>query len=301
MSALFSPLQLRGLALSNRIMVSPMCQYSAVDGEATDWHFTHINSLALSGAAMFCIEATACGSDRPHHAGLPRAVERCHRSGAEADHRLGAQAFQGCDRDAARACRPQGLEPHAVGWRAVDSDVRRRLADGRAFRGAAQGRRGAAAGARCGGTRAHPRGVRLRCEARRAARVSTRSSCIARTAICCTSSCRRSPTGAPTNMAAALQTACGFRWKCSTRCAPHFPRTKPVGVRVSSTDWVEGGWDMEQTIEVAERTEKARRRLDRCFVRRRLPKQKIPLGPGYQVPFAEEIKQARVSPRSRSA
>src|SRR6266481_7937004 len=58
MSTLFSPIELRGLKLSNRIMVSPMCQCSAVDGSATDWHFTHINSLALSGAAMFCIEAT---------------------------------------------------------------------------------------------------------------------------------------------------------------------------------------------------------------------------------------------------
>ena len=43
----------------NRIMVAPMCQYSAENGEANDWHFTHINTLALSGAAMFCIEATA--------------------------------------------------------------------------------------------------------------------------------------------------------------------------------------------------------------------------------------------------
>src|SRR3984885_8027912 len=58
MSALFSPIKLRDLALPNRIMVAPMCQYSAVDGEADDWHFTHINMLALSGAAMFCIEAT---------------------------------------------------------------------------------------------------------------------------------------------------------------------------------------------------------------------------------------------------
>ena len=57
MSVLFSPIQLRGLTLKNRIMVSPMCQYSSQDGEANDWHFTHINSLALSGAAMFCIEA----------------------------------------------------------------------------------------------------------------------------------------------------------------------------------------------------------------------------------------------------
>src|SRR5271168_5481241 len=58
MSSLFSPIKLRGLNLANRIMVSPMCQYSAIEGVATDWHFTHINSLALSGAAMFCIEAT---------------------------------------------------------------------------------------------------------------------------------------------------------------------------------------------------------------------------------------------------
>src|SRR5882724_5637355 len=59
MSALFSPIRLRGLALANRIMVAPMCQYSADNGEANDWHFVHIGSLALSGAAMFCIEATA--------------------------------------------------------------------------------------------------------------------------------------------------------------------------------------------------------------------------------------------------
>src|SRR4051812_22622427 len=58
MSVLFSPIKLRSLELANRIVVSPMCQYSADDGAANDWHFTHINSLALSGAAMFCIEAT---------------------------------------------------------------------------------------------------------------------------------------------------------------------------------------------------------------------------------------------------
>jgi 2,4-dienoyl-CoA reductase-like NADH-dependent reductase (Old Yellow Enzyme family) len=58
MSVLFSPIKLRGLTLKNRLVVSPMCQYSAEDGVANDWHFTHINNLCLSGAAMFCIEAT---------------------------------------------------------------------------------------------------------------------------------------------------------------------------------------------------------------------------------------------------
>src|SRR6266404_1384852 len=59
MSVLFSPIQLRNLTLPNRIMIAPMCQYTAENGEANDWHFVHIGSLALSGAAIFCIEATA--------------------------------------------------------------------------------------------------------------------------------------------------------------------------------------------------------------------------------------------------
>ena len=59
MSALFTPIKLRGLNLANRIMVAPMCQYSSVNGEANAWHFTPLNSLALSGASIFCIEATA--------------------------------------------------------------------------------------------------------------------------------------------------------------------------------------------------------------------------------------------------
>ena len=57
-SALFQPFQLRGLSLENRIMVSPMCQYSAVDGSMTDWHFAHLGMLSNSGAALLCFEMT---------------------------------------------------------------------------------------------------------------------------------------------------------------------------------------------------------------------------------------------------
>ena len=59
MSTLFSPFALRELRLANRIVVSPMCQYSAKDGAATAWHLMHLGNLALSGAGMLCIEATA--------------------------------------------------------------------------------------------------------------------------------------------------------------------------------------------------------------------------------------------------
>jgi NADPH2 dehydrogenase len=59
MPDLFDPINLRSLALANRIVISPMCQYSAVDGSATEWHTAHLSSLALSGAGLLCLEATA--------------------------------------------------------------------------------------------------------------------------------------------------------------------------------------------------------------------------------------------------
>src|SRR5262249_47390882 len=59
MSTLFSPLRVGELELVNRIIIAPMCQYSAVDGCMTDWHLIHLGSLALSGAALLTIEATA--------------------------------------------------------------------------------------------------------------------------------------------------------------------------------------------------------------------------------------------------
>src|SRR5262245_32231473 len=63
MSVLFSPVSLGGMTLRNRVVVSPMCQYSAVDGCASAWHTIHLGSLALSGAGMLCIEATAVEPD----------------------------------------------------------------------------------------------------------------------------------------------------------------------------------------------------------------------------------------------
>jgi len=58
-SALFSPISLRGLTLTNRIVVSPMCQYSAEDGNATDWHLMHLGNFSVSGAGLVMVEATA--------------------------------------------------------------------------------------------------------------------------------------------------------------------------------------------------------------------------------------------------
>ena len=59
MSALFSPFHLGPIQLANRIVIAPMCQYSAENGEASDWHTVHLGQLALSGAGLLIIEATA--------------------------------------------------------------------------------------------------------------------------------------------------------------------------------------------------------------------------------------------------
>ncbi len=93
-------------------------------------------------------------------------------------------------------------------------------------------------------------------------------------------------------MAARSKTACAFRWRCSTRCARVFPDHKPVGMRVSATDWVEGGWDLAQTVEFAKELKK--RGVDWMDVSSGgvSPLQKIPLGPGYQVPLAQAISEA---------
>ncbi|MFX5747368.1 oxidoreductase, partial [Acinetobacter baumannii] len=59
MSQLFSPISFGPLTLSNRIVVAPMCQYSAADGRASDWHAMHLGNLAQSGAGLLILEATA--------------------------------------------------------------------------------------------------------------------------------------------------------------------------------------------------------------------------------------------------
>jgi 2,4-dienoyl-CoA reductase-like NADH-dependent reductase (Old Yellow Enzyme family) len=74
MSVLFSPITLRGLTLSNRIVVSPMCQYVAENGKANTWHLVHLGGLALSGAGLLCaIDGSAATDGRRH---VPCAVPR---------------------------------------------------------------------------------------------------------------------------------------------------------------------------------------------------------------------------------
>jgi len=129
-SALFSPIKLADLELANRIVVSPMCQYSADDGVASDWHITHLGMLANSGAALVVVEAT--GTDRRGRithgclglysddceAALARIVAHCRRYGTA---KLGIQLAHAGRKASAR--RPwEGGQPLAPGedaWQTI--------------------------------------------------------------------------------------------------------------------------------------------------------------------------------------
>ena len=129
MSQLFTPLKLGHLDIPNRIVIAPMCQYSAVDGSVQDWHMIHLGQLALSGAGLLIVEATAVspkGAFRPADVGLysdenEQAMARVlRRSGPFADPHGRA----------VRPCRAQGVQP-ALPGRAARRSARMRRAAGR--------------------------------------------------------------------------------------------------------------------------------------------------------------------------
>ncbi|MHB8269927.1 NADH:flavin oxidoreductase/NADH oxidase [Bradyrhizobium sp.] len=291
MSALFSPITLRGLDLANRIMVAPMCQYSAVDGEANDWHFTHINSLALSGAAMFCIEATAVeaigritpgclglwndateaalkpilASVRKHSkAAVAMQLAHAGRKGSSHTPWDGGQQIpiaQGGWQAEGPSAVPQkeGETPPL----ALDAAGLKRIRD--AFAATAQ------------------RAERLGIDA---LEVHCAHGYLLHQFLSPISNRRTDQYGG------SLENRLRYPLEVFDAVRAAFPADKPVGIKVSSTDWVDGGWDIAQTIELAKQLKK--RGVDWIDASSGgvSPLQKIPLGPGYQVQFAQAIKQA---------
>jgi NADPH2 dehydrogenase len=291
MSLLFSPIKLRGLALSNRIMVAPMCQYSAENGEANDWHFTHINSLSLSGAAMFCIEATAVepiGRITPGCLGLWNdATEAALRPvlASVRKHSKVAVAIQlaHAGRKASSHTPWNGgqLIPLSEGgWRAEGpSDISHREDEAPPLALDLPGLKRV----RDAFVAAAKRADRLGIEA---IELHCAHGYLLHQFLSPIANRRTDQYGGslPNRMRYPLEVFDAVR--------AAFPADKPVGVKVSATDWVDGGWDLEQTIELARQLKQ--RGVDWIDVSSGgvSPKQKIPLSPGYQVPLAHAVKEA---------
>ena len=292
MSALFSPLSLRGLTLRNRVVVSPMCQYSAAaDGRASPWHMIHLGSLALSGAGLLCTEATAVepnGRISPvdlglwddateaalapvlaairSHSRIPVAMQLAH-AGRKASTEVPWQG--GLQIPAARGgwstCAPSALPQRPGEAPPVPLD--------RA--GLARVRDAFAASAR--------RAARLGIDA---LELHAAHGYLLHQFLSPLANQRSDEYGG------SLANRMRFPLEVFDAVRAAFPARRPVGVRVSATDWMDHGWDLEQTIVFVR--ELAQHGVDWVDVSSGgiSPHQKIILGPGYQVPFADAIKRA---------
>ncbi|HEX2548009.1 MAG TPA: NADH:flavin oxidoreductase/NADH oxidase [Ramlibacter sp.] len=292
MTHLFAPLSLGTLHLPNRIVVAPMCQYSADEGSATDWHLMHLGQLAISGAGLLVLEATAVsdvGRISPDdlglysdpneaalarvlaavrkHAPIPVAIQLSHagrkgssRSPWEGGAQIAPDAPRGWLTEAPSAV---AHAPGEVPPLALDAAGLARVRD--AF--VATARRAARLG--FNGIEVHAAHGYL---------LHQFLSPLAN---------HRSDA-----YGGSLANRMRFPLEVFDAVRAVFPADKPVWVRVSATDWVEGGWDTEETIAFARELQARGCAAIHVSTGGVSPLQKIPLGPGYQVPFAQRVKAA---------
>lgn len=296
MSALFTPFRVGALELRNRIVIAPMCQYSAVDGCMTDWHVIHLGHLALSGAALLTIEATAVlpearityadvglwndateaaiartlesirrWSDIPiaiqlAHAGRKASTEVPWKGGAQVppDHPNGWQTFA-----------PSAI-PFAAGQQppvALDRDDLTRVRE--AFAAAAQ------------------RAARLGVDA---VQLHCAHGYLLHEFLSPLSNRRDDEYGgSPENRMR-------FPLEVFDAVRAAFPADLAVSMRVSGTDWADGGWDIDQTIALARALEARGCAAMHVSSGGLTPAQQIPVGPSYQVPLARAVKKATRMP-----
>lgn len=287
---LFTPVRLGPVALPNRIMISPMCQYSANDGNANAWHAAHLGSLALSGAGLLCVEASAVspeGRITPHCIGLynddnqlalQRVVDMLR---AASPIRLMVQLAH-AGRKASSARPWEGgelLSPADGGWdtlgpssiphkagetppRAMTPAEIRRVIDD--FVAAT--------------TRARALGFD-------AIEVHIAHGYLLHQFLSPLSNARDDDYGGSleNRMRFVLDVFKAVRAAAGSEVA--------VGARLSATDWVEGGWDVADSIVLAKRLQALGADFIDVSSGGLSPLQKIAIGPGYQAGFAEQVKR----------
>ena len=290
MPHLFEPLVLRSVTLPNRIAVSPMCQYSSVDGFANDWHLVHLGSRAAGGAGLVLTEATAVspqGRISPQDLGiwnddhiepLARIVRFIEQRGSVAGIQL-AHAGR-------KASTPPPWENRAVtlseaegGWPIVAPSAVP-FDDGcivpTALTG--DGIREIAASFVQAARRSLLAGFRI-------AEIHAAHGYLLHQFLSPLSNLRTDQYGGSfenrTRLLQDIVAAVRAIW----------PENLPLLVRISATDWVEGGWDIEQSLELARQLLPLGVDLIDCSSGGSAPHARVPLGAGYQTRFAEQIRR----------
>ena len=290
MAHLFDPLSIRDLTFANRVFVSPMCEYSSTDGYANDWHFVHLGSRAVGGAGLVLTEATAIvpeGRISPqdlgiwsddHIAPLARVVRFIHEQGSVAGMQL---AHAGRKASTYRPWEGLGTVPeNAGGWTNVVAPSAVAFADHYPKPQAltSDGIQEIVA--------AFAEAARRACEAGfRVIEIHAAHGYLIHEFLSPLSNRRQDAYGGSfenrTRLLREIVAAVRSSW----------PEGAPLFVRISATDWVDGGWDIQQSVELARRLKEIGVDLIDCSSGGNVAHAQIPVGPGYQTRFAEQIRR----------
>ncbi|EJU13828.1 NADH:flavin oxidoreductase [Sphingomonas sp. LH128] len=292
MAKLFEPLTLGDVTLANRIVIAPMCQYSAEDGRMTDWHTQHLGQLAQSGAAILTIEATAVLPegrisyadvglwDDATEAAMGKVLESVRRW---SDMPIAIQLAH-AGRKASTAKPWDGgaqIAPDAAnGWQTVSaSDLPFQKHENAPVALDSAG----LARVRTAFAEAAHRAARLGIDA---IQIHAAHGYLLHQFLSPLSNTRTDEYGG------SLENRMRFPLEVYDAVRAAFPAEKPVTVRLSGTDWVEGGWDIEQTVAFSRALEARGAAAIHVSSGGLHIEQKIPVGPNYQVPLARAVKQA---------
>src|SRR4051794_8254549 len=286
---LFSPLKLREVELRNRIVVSPMCQYSSVDGFANDWHLVHLGSRAVGGAGLIILEASAVTEEArisPDDLGIwkDEQVEMLARifRFMEAQGAVGGIQLAHAGRKASTSAPWKGhapLSPAEGGWSPIFAPSALAFDDGyavpvemdragiekvvRAFAEAA--RRSLEAGAKV-------------------VEIHAAHGYLVNSFLSPLSNKRTDEYGG------SFENRTRFLCEVTEEIRKVWPEKYPLFVRISATDWVEGGWTIEHSLALAKKLGPLGVDLIDCSSGGNVPYAKIAVGPGYQVPFAARVR-----------
>jgi 2,4-dienoyl-CoA reductase-like NADH-dependent reductase (Old Yellow Enzyme family) len=285
---LLGELVVRGVTLRNRIVMSPMCQYSAVEGMANDWHLVHLGSRAVGGVALVMVEATAVareGRISPGDMGLwrdeqieplARIARFIHSQGAVAGIQL-AHAGRKASRDVPWKAGGR-LESSAGGWPVVaPSAIPFNESDPPSLPLDAAGIDAVIGQFEAAARRAIAAGFRI-------IEIHAAHGYLMHEFLSPLSNQRADSYGG------SLENRARLLLGVAARLRALMSEDLPLFVRISATDWVEGGWDIEQSVQLAKWLKARGVDLIDVSSGGTLPKASVPIAAGYQVPFARRIR-----------
>lgn len=290
MNILFTPITIGGLTLPNRIVVPPMCQYSAAtDGRASNWHVIHYGGLALSGAGLLIVEATAVepeGRISGNDLGiwcdmtaqsLGYVVKRVREY---SDIPIGVQLAHAGRKGSRSGASDATLEPDSGGWQVMAPSA---IAYGDGYPLPRELKADDIGGIVRSFGEAATRADRIGFDA---VEIHAAHGYLLHEFLSPIANRRDDEYGG------SLENRMRFPLAVFDAVRAAFPASKPVGIRISGSDWVDGGWTVEESVELARELEKKGCSFIHVSGGGLSLEQKLRVGPGYQVSMARTIRQS---------